>query len=231
LASYARDRADEISPIENIKSDDWVEYKNSNFTTVGFGSMEWRDRAGEVNNAVVGEMLETKAPSIIIATDRSVRENTTAWGGVLWRDGRSVFEWSTGRHVRSSSYRSECEAMEDAFIWLSINSTATDHVVILTYSLSLVSKLQSGRVKKVWLLMLDTISAHTAIIYIPGHAGIHFNERADKLEVEAEAFGYLELTGGDILRVLTEAMRKRRRVHSPWLDCERKRLCAVKERM
>jgi ribonuclease HI len=146
LVSYARDKAEEISPMENIKSDDWVEYDNSNFTTGAFGSREWRDRVGEVNNAVVGEMLETKAPSIIIATDGSVRENTTAWGGVIWRDGRAVFEWSTGRHGRSSSYRSECEAMEDAFTWLSINSTANDHVVILADSLSLVSKLQSDRV-------------------------------------------------------------------------------------
>jgi hypothetical protein len=69
--------------------------------------------------------------------------------------------------------------MEDAFTWLSINSTAIDHVVILTDSLSLVSKLQSGGVKKVWLPLLDTISALTEIIYIPGHAGIHFNERSD----------------------------------------------------
>jgi hypothetical protein len=103
--SYARDRAEEISPMENIKSDDWVEYEN--FTTRALGSMEWRDRAGEVNNAVVGEMLETKAHPIIVATDGSVRENITAWGGVIWRDGRSVFEWSTGRQGRSSAYRLE----------------------------------------------------------------------------------------------------------------------------
>jgi hypothetical protein len=106
-----------------------------------------------VNNAVVGEILETKA-----------------WDEVIWRDGRTVFEWSTGRHGRSSYYRSECEAMEYTFTWLSINSTATDHVVILPDSLSLVIKLQSGRVKKAWLPLLDTISSHTEIIYIPGHA-------------------------------------------------------------
>jgi hypothetical protein len=36
----------------------------------------------------------------------------------------------------------------------------------------------------------------TEIIYIPGHAGIRFNERADKLAGAAEAFGDLELTDG-----------------------------------
>jgi hypothetical protein len=78
-------------------------------------------------------------------------DNTTAWGRVIWRDWQTVFEWSTGRHVRSSSYRSECEAMEDAITWLSGNASDRDRVVILTDSLSLVNKLQSGRVKKVWL--------------------------------------------------------------------------------
>jgi hypothetical protein len=43
-------------------------------------------------------------------------------------------------------------------------------------------------------------------MYIPGHVGIRFNERADKLAGAAEAFGDLELTDGDIIRVLTEAI-------------------------
>jgi hypothetical protein len=56
-------------------------------------------------------------------------------------------------------------------------------------------------------------------MYISGHAGIQFNERADNLAVAAETFGDLELTDGDIIRVLTETIigkdGKKRRVHSP----------------
>jgi hypothetical protein len=96
--------------------------------------------------------------------------------------------------------------MEDAITWLSGNTSERDRVVILTDSLSLVNKLQSGRVKKVWLPVLDSISAHTEIIYIPGHERIRFNERADKLAGAAEPFGNLPLTDGDIVRVLTEAI-------------------------
>jgi hypothetical protein len=70
----------------------------------------------------------------------------------------------------------------------------------------LVNKLQSGRVKKVWLPLLESISAHIKIIYIQGHAGIRFNERADNLAGAAEPFGDLQLTDGDIVRVLTEAI-------------------------
>jgi hypothetical protein len=81
--SYSRDKAEEICPMENVKSDDWVEYESSTVTTGALGSREWRDRAGEVNNAVVGEMLKAKAPTISIATDGSIRENTTACGGVV----------------------------------------------------------------------------------------------------------------------------------------------------
>jgi hypothetical protein len=73
-------------------------------------------------------------------------------------------------------------------------------------SLKWVNKLQSGPVEKVWLPVLESISAHSEIIYIPGHARIRFNERADNLAGAAEHFGDLELTNGDIVRVLTEAI-------------------------
>jgi hypothetical protein len=71
-------------------------------------------------------MLENNATTIIIATYGSIRDNTTSWGGVIWRDGQTVVEWSSGRHGRSSSYRLECEAMEEAITWLSSNSTESD---------------------------------------------------------------------------------------------------------
>jgi hypothetical protein len=100
--------------------------------------------------------------------------------------------------------------MEDAITWLSGNAyVSSDRVVILTNSLSLVSKLQSGRFKNVWLRLLEDIYAHTVIIYIPGHAGIRFNERADKLTGAAAHFGELKLTDGDIVRVLTEAIMEK----------------------
>jgi hypothetical protein len=68
-------------------------------------------------------------------------------------------------------------------------------------------------------------------MYIPGHAGIQFNERADNLAGAAEAFGDLELTDGDIFRGDYRGKRTKRRVHSAELDYERKRSLAEKERM
>jgi hypothetical protein len=65
----------------------------------------------------------------------------------VWKDGRIIFEWSAGKHGRSSSYRSECEAMEDALSWLEENSVDSDRSIILIDSLSIVSKIQRRRIK------------------------------------------------------------------------------------
>jgi hypothetical protein len=36
-----------------------------------------------MNDAIVREVLEEKAPTVVIATDGSIRDNVTAWGGVV----------------------------------------------------------------------------------------------------------------------------------------------------
>ena len=89
--------------------------------------------------------------------------------------------------------------MEDALAWLAGNSEEEDLAIILTDSLSLVSKLQRGRMKKEWFQFLKRIKGQTEVIYIPGHAGIRFNERADKLAGSATAFGDLEMTASDVV--------------------------------
>ena len=90
--------------------------------------------APDLNNALIRELLEEKSPTVIIATDGSIRGDTAAWGGAIWRKGRVIFEWSSGRHGKASSYRVECEAMEDAVIWLQANTSDDDRVVILRLS-------------------------------------------------------------------------------------------------
>ena len=62
----------------------------------------------------------------------------------MWRSYQLCFEWSTAREGASCSYRSRCEAFEDALVWISVNATAEDRTVILTDSLSLVMRLDRG---------------------------------------------------------------------------------------
>ena len=101
--------------------------------------------------------------------------------------------------------------MEDAFIWMTNNTNADDRTIILTDSLSLVSKLSTGRIKKNWFAILQSIQSRIEVIYIPGHAGIRFNERADWLAGKARPFGDLQLTQADVLRQVSEEIRTQER--------------------
>ena len=56
------------------------------------GSREWRERAECVNQACVLEWINQQDVNIIIATDGSLRDRVTGWGGAVWRDRQRVFE-------------------------------------------------------------------------------------------------------------------------------------------
>ena len=104
---------------------------------------------------------------------------------------------STARHGSSSSFRSESEAFEDALAWIIQNTTPHDKVAILTDSLSLVSKVESGMVKKPWLEYFKKIKAIVILAYIPSHCGIPVNERADQLARNAVPIGELRRYNGN----------------------------------
>ncbi|KAI8489669.1 hypothetical protein Bbelb_325750 [Branchiostoma belcheri] len=169
-----------------------------------------------INDTLIREFLEEKAPTIIIATDGSIRGDTTAWGGSVWKGGKPVFEWSAGRHGSSSSYRSECEALEDALIWLTENTDEEDFAIILTDSYSLVRKLQSARIKKEWLRLLMAIKGVLNIVYVPGHAGIYYNEVADKLAGIAVPFGDIKLTVPDVVDIIQKNCLSRHNGPTTW---------------
>ena len=64
------------------------------------------------------------------------------------------------------------------------NTTEQDRVVVLTDTLSLFARLRLGFVRQPWVETVCNIKAvfHTA--YIPGHAGIWYNEIADQLAAQ-----------------------------------------------
>ena len=109
-------------------------------TTAQIGDRSWRDRAQEINRTEVQEWLDQHEPNIIIATDGSIRENLTGWGGAVWTEGEICFEWSLARAGRSCSFSAESEAIEDDFTWIEHNTCDQDRVVILTDSMSVVNK-------------------------------------------------------------------------------------------
>jgi len=199
---YSRESIEDVCPIDDIKMDNWIEWHCHPIITTVIGSRQWRDRNDTVNDATVRGYIHEKAPSLVIATDGSIREDVTAWGGTVWKDGTTVFEWSAGRQGKSSSYRAEGEALEDALTWIARNTLQHDYVMILTDSLSLVSRIQHGRMMETWIPTIQQIVAKVELVYIPGHAGIKLNERADKLAGGAEPFGELVKTPADVTRMI-----------------------------
>jgi len=137
----ARDAVEEICPQENIKDIEWVDMIDMPVKTDRIGNRSWRDRAETINRAEVCEWLTLQNPTVVIATDGSIRNGTTAWAGAIWREGNVCYEWSTARRGRSSSFRAEGEALEDALVWTAANTDQRDVVVILTDSLSVLTKM------------------------------------------------------------------------------------------
>ncbi|KAJ7379742.1 hypothetical protein OS493_014149 [Desmophyllum pertusum] len=143
-----------------------------------------------INNHEVSQYLESKEANIIIATDGSIRDTCiSAWGGAVWQNNRKTFEWCAGKQRRTSSFRAESEAYEDALIWTRNNTTEEDRVVVLTDSLGLVARLKRGLVREHWVKTICDIKADYHTTYIPGNAGIWYNETADQLAGAAEPIG------------------------------------------
>ena len=148
------------------------------------------------------EWLDEEAPSVIVATDGSIRDDITAWAGAVWREGRRVFQWSTARVGQSSSFRAESEAFEDALVWLAANTQPEDKTILLTDSLSLVRKLQSGMVKDCWAKLIQQIKGTFSTVYIPGHSGIYYNSIADLLAGNARPTGDLIYSPADVISTM-----------------------------
>ena len=76
---------------------------------------------------------------------------------------------------------------------LANNATRREKVAILTDSLSLVSRIEAGMVLNEWVDHLTRIPADVTVTYTPGHCGIKFNEKADRLAGNAVLLEHLKM--------------------------------------
>ena len=75
------------------------------------------------------EYIESTEANIVTTTDRSIRENLTTWEGAVWQDRQHVYSWCTGtEHGRTSSFKAESEAFEDALTWMAAKTGQDDRV-------------------------------------------------------------------------------------------------------
>ena len=79
---------------------------------------------------------------------------------------------------------------------------------ILSDSLSMISKINAGHVHKQWMQSLSTSSLRQiTFIFVPGHAGVQGNERADCLAGSANITEGQPMDRADISNALRESFR------------------------
>jgi hypothetical protein len=67
-----------------------VEFVCDSFTTGAVGSRALGERSGRINIALIEELMEEQSLNTIIATDGSIRDDITAWGGAIWKSGKLI---------------------------------------------------------------------------------------------------------------------------------------------
>ncbi|KAJ7381364.1 hypothetical protein OS493_001496, partial [Desmophyllum pertusum] len=108
------------------------------------------------------------------------------------------------------------------------NTTEEDRVVVLTDSLSLVTRLKCGLVREHWVQTICNIKADYHTTYIPGHAGIWYNETADQLAGAAEPIGPIQLHPSDVRNRMKETVRENPPPRTTWWSLSRMESADIK---
>ena len=98
----------------------------------------------------------------------------------------------------------EVEAVTHAIQWLASQRDARiTHAIILTDSMNLLQKVESGMGCPDWHTAMHSLRLQRLLwIYCPGHAGVSGNERADRLASTADITSGLQLGRAEVLRGL-----------------------------
>ena len=178
-------------------------YKTLLSENLGTHCREWP--AGKTK-AEVQMLVEanSKPHDIVIYTDGSVTRDRSGWGFTVKQGGRTVHEDSGAHRVTTSSLTMEVEAVTHAIQWLASQRDARiTHAVILTDSMNLLQKVESGMGCPYWHTAMHSFRLQRLLwIYCPGHAGVSGNERADRLASTADITSGLQLGRAEVLRGL-----------------------------
>ena len=129
--------------------------------------------------------------------------------------GRTVHEDSGAHRVTASSLTMEAEAVTHAIQWLASQRDAQiTHAIILTDSMNLLQKVESGMGCPDWHTAMHSLRLQRLLwIYCPGHAGVSGNERADRLASTADITSGLQLGRAEVLRGLRNFLNMDRPEH------------------
>ena len=112
-----------------------------------------------------------------------------------------MHEDSGVHRVTTSSLTMEAEAVTHAVQWLpSQRDAQITHAVILTDSMNLLQKVESGMGCPDWHTAMHSLRLQRLLrIYCPGRAGVSWNERADRLASTADITSGLQLGRVEVL--------------------------------
>ena len=117
--------------------------------------------------------------------------------------------------LTTSSQTMKVEAVTHAIQWLASQRDARiTHVIILTDSVKLLQKVESGMGYPDWFTAMNSLRLQRFLwIYCPGHAGVSGNERADRLASTADITSGLQLGRAEVLRGLRNFLNMDRQEH------------------
>ena len=152
---------------------------------------------------------------IVIYTDVSVTKDRSGWGFTVKQGGRTVHEDSGAHRVTTSSLTMELEAVTHAIQWIASQcDTQITHAIILTDSVNILQKVESGMGCPDWHLAMHSLRLQRLLwIYCPGHAGVSGNEHADRLASTADNTSGLQLGRAEVLQGLRNFLNTDRPEH------------------
>ena len=148
--------------------------------------------------------VNSKPHDIVIYTDGSVTRDRSGWRFIVKQGGRTVHEDSGAHRVTTSSLILEVEAITHTIQWLaSQRDVQITHAIILTDSMNLLQKVESGMGCPDWHTAIHSLRLQRLLcICCPGHARVSGNELADRLAGPADITSGLQLGRAEVLRGL-----------------------------
>ena len=126
-----------------------------------------------------------------------------------------MHEDSGSHRVITSSLTMEVEAVTHAVQWLASQCDAhITHDIILTDSMNLLQKVESGMGYPDWLTAMYSLRPQRLLwIYCPGYSGVSRNERADRLASTTDITSGLQVGRAEVLRGLKNFLNMDRPEH------------------